>query len=157
MAPAGSGNLGSGACRIWLSGKSLFSEKPASSRTSCASSCFFMVRYTIPMKLLLKNFTLRHYIHYMRRRSKHVQHLHAMAFAGIVTSLIAGIILYTDYGFWHETYRREPDALISEEPVSLSGSFGRFMDEARANFQNLGDAGAGLLEGKETYSKEGQE
>jgi hypothetical protein len=107
------------------------------------------------MKFVFKNFTLHHYVRYMRRQSKHVQHLHAMVFAGMVTSLIAGFILYTDYGFWHETYRRAPDegVPIGAEPVPLGESFGKFLVEAKEKFGAIGNAGAGLLEGKEIYQR----
>jgi hypothetical protein len=108
------------------------------------------------MKLRLKNFTLRHYISHMRRQSKHVQHLHAFAFAGIVTTLIAGFILYTDYGFWHERYIAD-DTLIVEtktlESESPSESTARFFMEARTRFGSIGSAGATLLEGKETFTR----
>jgi hypothetical protein len=108
------------------------------------------------MKLHLKNFTMRRYIQYMRRQSKHMQHVHAIAFAGAITALIAGFIMYTDYGFWHETYVAE-DALVATQPPfeaeSPSESLGSFWREARERFGSIGSAGATLLEGKETYTK----
>lgn len=106
------------------------------------------------MKFHLRNFTIRHYVHYMRRQSKHVQHLHGIIFAGIVTSVIAGAILYTDYGFWHETYRRPPEN--PKPQVSTSESFGKFLMEAKEKFGEIGSGGANLLEGKETYRKDSQ-
>lgn len=111
------------------------------------------------MKLRLKNFTLRHYLRHVRKQNKHVQHVHAFAFAGIITALIAGFILYTDYGFWHETYRSE-DSLVAEnppaEPVSPSTSFSSFFKEAKTRFDNIGSTSADLLEGKESYTKDSQ-
>lgn len=103
------------------------------------------------------NFTIRHYLRHVRRQSKHVQHIHAFVFAGAITALIAGYILYTDYGFWHETYRAE-NTIVAEEPVfnpeSPGESFVHFFQEAKERFGSIGKAGSGLLEGKETYKKE---
>jgi hypothetical protein len=109
------------------------------------------------MKLQLKHFTLRHYLRYVKRQNKHIQHIHGFVFAGIITSLIAFVILYTDYGFWHETYIAEDSqiaanqAYISESP---SQSLGRFWNDAKEQFNRVGSSSANLLEGKETYTKE---
>jgi hypothetical protein len=109
------------------------------------------------MKLQLKNFTLRHYIRYMKRQNKHIQHMHAAVFAGAVTALIAFFILYTDYGFWHETYRSS-DALVATDPSyiaeSPTQSLGSFWQEAREQFGKIGSSSANLLEGKESYSND---
>jgi hypothetical protein len=108
------------------------------------------------MKMRIRNFTLKHYIRFMRRQNKHIQHVHAIAFAGIITALISGVLLYTEYGFWHETYVAE-DALVVVDPnapvVSPSESFKRFFEQARDNFRNMGTSTSGLLEGKETFSR----
>jgi hypothetical protein len=108
------------------------------------------------MKFLLKNFTIGHYLRHVRRQSKHVQHLHAVVFAGLITALITSVILYTDYGFWHETYKA--DSLVAEEASfkaeTESRSFGEFLREAKARFGSIGTAGANLLEGKETYTRD---
>ena len=109
------------------------------------------------MKFVLKNLTLRHYLRHVRKQNKHIQHVHAFVFAGAVTAIIAGFILYADYGFWHETYVREDLVAATPEPFtpeSPSESFGRFWQEARERFGSIGSAGADLLEGKETYTKE---
>lgn len=109
------------------------------------------------MRFLLKNFTFRQYVRYIRRQNKHVQHVHAFAFAGIITSLLAGVILYTDYGFWHERYVAE-DALMVEEqafdPESPGESLGRFFAEVKSRFGSIKDPGTPFLEGRETYKKE---
>ncbi len=111
------------------------------------------------MKLHLKNFTVRHYIRYVKRQNKHIQHLHGFAFAGLITALIAAVILYTDYGFWHETYIAE-DALVSGDPEYVSESpgqsLGRFWGEAKEQFGRIGSTSANLLEGKDTYTKDSQ-
>lgn len=109
------------------------------------------------MKLLLKNFTLKHYLRHVRRQNKHIQHLHAVAFAGIITALIAGFILYTDYGFWHETYRSD-DLLVEleeqKEQQLSSRSFSGFLMEAKVRFSAIGSAGADFFEGTESYTKD---
>lgn len=103
------------------------------------------------MRFHLRKLTLEYYLQYMRRQSKHVQHVHALLFAGAITALIASFVLYTDYGFWHETYRREP---LGEEPrVVDDQTFGAFLREAKENFQKIGSAGTNLLEGKETFTR----
>ena len=85
-----------------------------------------------------------------------MQHVHAVAFAGIITTLIAGVILYADYGFWHETYVAE-DALvvtdIGTREESSGYSWGSFFAEAKERFANIGTTSASFLEGKETYKK----
>lgn len=109
------------------------------------------------MKLHLKHFTLRHYIRYVKRQNKHVQHIHGFVFAGIITGLIAFVILYTDYGFWHETYIAD-DSQMAADPAyvseSPSESLGRFWMEAKEQFSHVGSSSANFLEGKETYTKE---
>lgn len=108
------------------------------------------------MKFILKHFTLRYYLRHVRKQNKHIQHVHAIAFAGIITALIAGVILYAEYGFWHETYVAE-DALVVTNTNTLdesSGySWGSFFAEAKERFGNIGTTSASFLEGKETYKK----
>jgi hypothetical protein len=109
------------------------------------------------MKLQWKHFTLRHYIRFVKRQNKHIQHIHGFVFAGIITALIAFVILYTDYGFWHETYIAEDErpqaneAYVSESP---SQALSRFWNDAKEQFGHVGSTSANLLEGKETYTKE---
>jgi len=109
------------------------------------------------MRFVLKYLTLRHYIRYMRKQSKHVQHVHGFVFAGIVTAAIAAVLMYTKYGFWHETYHAYDPEIAKMEEVeseSLGQSFSRFILEAKTRFGAIGEASAELLEGKETYTKE---
>lgn len=109
------------------------------------------------MKLPLKKLTIRHYIRYIRKQSVHIQHVHAFGFAGVITSLIAAFILYTEYGFWHETYRSDDALEVVQGSVSgesESRSWGEFLSEAKARFNEIGTEGATFLEGKETYKKE---
>lgn len=108
------------------------------------------------MKLHLKNFTLKRYLKYVRKQNKHIQHVHAIGFAGIITALITAVILYTDYGFWHETYVAE-DAIVATETqapiLSPMESLGQFFTEAKSRFTGIGSTTEGYLEGKETYTK----
>ena len=108
------------------------------------------------MKLRLEKFTLKDYIRFMRKQNKHMQHVHAIAFAGIITALITSIILYTDYGFWHETYQAN-DSLGVVDPAapvrSPTQSIGTLLAEVKDHFKNMGSSTANYLEGKETYSK----
>lgn len=109
------------------------------------------------MKLHLKNFTLKHYLRHVRKQSKHIQHLHAIAFAGTITALIAGVILYADYGFWHETYRSDDLLVEMEEQASQQSegkSFSSFLMEAKVRFNDIGSAGADFFEGTESYTKD---
>lgn len=109
------------------------------------------------MKLRLKDFTLTHYIKHVRRQSKHVQHVHAFVFAGAITSLIAAFVLYTNYGFWHETYHAEDDLIATgeyEEIPSPSESLGSFWSEIKSRIGSIEVSPKQILEGKETYTKE---
>lgn len=98
---------------------------------------------------------IKHYIAFLRRQPKHMQHLYAIAFAGSITAIIAGIILYTDYGFWHERYQRE-DLIVSVSITTVAKSPGevflQFWNEAKIQFGSIGSAGSDLLKGKETYT-----
>ena len=107
------------------------------------------------MEFILKHFTLKYYLRYVRRQSKHVQHIHALVFAGTITGLIAVFILYTDYGCWHETYVAD-DLLVGEEAKmeSPSESMADFFREAKERFGSIGKASGNLLEGKVEYKKE---
>ena len=111
------------------------------------------------MKINLSHFTFKRYIRYVKHQNKHVQHVHGFVFAGLVTALIAFVILYTDYGFWHETYIAEDSRLVAD-PEYLSESptevWGRFWEDARSQFERIGSTSANLLEGKDTYTKDEQ-
>lgn len=114
------------------------------------------------MKRYLKKYTsLKLYLAFLRRQPTHMQHVYAIIFAGSITLLIASIILYVDYGFWHERYVRKDDIVIASStetiarptpiPESPLEMFSRFMDEAKVQFNAIGTGGQELLKGKETY------
>jgi hypothetical protein len=108
------------------------------------------------MKTKWSKFTIEHYIRYMRRQSKHMQHVHAFAFAGIITSLIAIFILYTDYGFWHEQYKSD-DILAGEQASQMESpakAFSSFFSEAKMRFGSIGGSSSTILTGKEIYVKD---
>lgn len=92
----------------------------------------------------------------MRRQNRHVQHVHAALFAGLLTALIAALILHTEYGFWHERYVAEE--IVAKQEVldapSPSESLSRFLSEAKERFGAIGSTG--FLEGKETYMKDSE-
>ena len=67
--------------------------------------------YTTLMK---KYGSIKHYIAFLRRQPAHMQHIYAVIFAGSITALLAAIILYVDYGFWHERYVRNEEAATLE-------------------------------------------
>lgn len=125
--------------------------------TRARSARVFIFPLGILFGMKWKNLTPEHYIRHMRRQSKHVQHMHAFIFAGAITTLIAAFILYTDYGFWHETY--VSDDLVVEQadpsfnPESPGESIMSFFREAKERFSAIGSSSASLLEGKETYRR----
>ena len=74
--------------------------------------------------------------------------------------MVAGYILYTDYGFWHERYIREESSLTTKDismlsesaPASPLRTFGRFLGEAKEQLQTM-KVDTSFLEGKEVYEK----
>lgn len=100
----------------------------------------------------------KQYVRYLRKSHKHIQHVHAVFFAGTITCILAAIILYSQYGFWNQRYTRENDfipATNTEETMEPpSEMIASFMEEVSTRFgtikQNIGT----LLEGKDSYSQE---
>lgn len=113
------------------------------------------------MKRHLKRYTsLTHYIAFLRRQPEHMQHIYALVFAGSITALIAFVILYVDYGFWHERYKRDDMVVVgtstlietsSQSPESPSEMLSRFFGEAKTRLKNIDTSGIEMLQGKETY------
>ncbi len=120
------------------------------------------------MKRILKKYetylSIRHYISVLRRQPAHMQHVYAIIFAGSITALIAGVILYTDYGFWREKYNRNEvlevqvetdttDPMVTvESPAKMIGGFFR---EASVKLKSIDvTVPDGLLEGKDNYTRE---
>jgi hypothetical protein len=67
-----------------------------------------------------------------------IQRIHATFFAGGLTILIGSAILYTQYGFWHDTYVRKE--VIEEQTVK----------QIETPFQTLTRL---LSEGKDRFSR----
>jgi hypothetical protein len=112
--------------------------------------------YTIFMKRHIKKyFSLNHYVAVLRKHPAHLQHVYALIFAGSITSLIAFVILYTEYGFWHEKYVREESVIVEVEQTTLppkpSELFFRFLDDAKVEFDAISATGSNFFDGKETY------
>lgn len=114
------------------------------------------------MKRHLKRYTsLTHYIEFLRRQPEHAQHVYAVIFAGSITALIAFVILYVDYGFWHERYVREDSLVVSatisaqeKAPESPSVMFSRFFSEAKDRLRDIKMPDKNTLQGTETYTSD---
>lgn len=104
-----------------------------------------------------KYFSFKHYLSVLRRSSVHTQHVAAGVFAGIVTALIAAIILYYDYGFWRDTYSKQDENPVVEDTMvtvqSPSEMIGGFLQEATSKFKAINVSKENLLQGKDSYSK----
>ncbi len=101
-------------------------------------------------------FKLKHYLAFLRRQPTHIQHLYAFIFAGTITSLLAGFILYTDYGFWHERYVSTEEVATTTEvisPESPTEMLSNLFNDARTQFKSIGKDGTTLLEGKDSFKR----
>lgn len=116
--------------------------------------------YTILMKRHLKRYTsLTHYIEFLKRQPHHIQHIYAAVFAGSITIVVAMIILYVDYGFWHERYVRDDLTVASTTasvstpiPESPGEMFSRFFGEAKGRLHSIDMPTKDMFIGKETYT-----
>jgi hypothetical protein len=117
------------------------------------------------MKRRLKKYTsLTHYIEFLRRQPEHMQHIYAVIFAGSITLMLAFVILYVDYGFWHETYVRgevETISLENSQPnkpeanvQSPKDMLGDFFKEAAEKLERISISSTTLPTGKDTYKRE---
>lgn len=100
---------------------------------------------------------MKNYIKYMRRQGKHIQRMHAFIFAGTITFSIAAVVLYYDYGFWHDRYSRNEGSLTVTSTTTMhetpSEALSRFFGEAKNQFTTIKKPSVSIFEGKETYSK----
>lgn len=113
------------------------------------------------MKRYKKYFDVKHWLAFLRRQPKHMQHVYAVTFSAIITSFFASIILYYDYGFWHERYSRN-DALVpveqnnesmkTQSPGELMGSF---LKEAKEKVNLIQTDTSNVLQRNEVYIKDG--
>lgn len=102
------------------------------------------------------NFTYRGYVLHLRRQDIRIQQLHALVFAGAVTGLLAFLILYYDYGYFHDVYvQKETDSIVvgkdSELAPSPTETVSSFFSEAKTRFSEIGKSGSSLLYGKDVY------
>jgi hypothetical protein len=78
------------------------------------------------------------YVRYLRKQSVHVQHMHGLVFAGVITGVLVSFVLYTQYGFFHEQYTREETPLVaatSTIPQSPTGVLESFIMEGSARLR----------------------
>ena len=91
-----------------------------------------------------------------------MRHVYAGLFSGAITLLLAAIILYFDYGFWHERYSRQEaiatenlttneDQITVQSPTEMMGSF---FQEASEKFHAITDATSSIFGGEDTYVRE---
>ena len=111
------------------------------------------------LKKYEKYLDFRHYFVVLKRQPLHMQHIYAAIFAGSITFLLAITILYFDYGFWHERYRRdevlETDTASQQVAVQSPGDMiGGFLKEAGEKLKTIDISGSNLLEGKDVYMKD---
>jgi hypothetical protein len=92
-----------------------------------------------------------------------MQHVYAAFFAGAITVVLAAIILYVDYGFWHEQYQREETLSVtsdsiqedeSEDALSPGDMIGSFFKDAASKLESIEIYKPEILDGKDTYTKE---
>lgn len=101
-------------------------------------------------------FTYRGYVRHLRRQDIRIQQLHAIVFAGAITGLLAFLILYYDYGYFHDVYV-QPDVnsviveKTSEPAPSPMETISSFFSEAKTRFSEIGKSGSSLLYGKDVY------
>jgi hypothetical protein len=118
------------------------------------------------MKRFLKKYdyflSIKHYIAFLRRQPKHMQHVYAVFFAGAITAIAASGILYYDYGFWRDTYHRgetndlvvvekknvDTQDVITQSPGQMMGDF---LKEAGDRFRSIHVNSKDILQGKEEY------
>ncbi|MEI6810761.1 MAG: hypothetical protein WCK60_01770 [Candidatus Nomurabacteria bacterium] len=106
----------------------------------------------------IPKFTYRGYVLHLRRQDIRIQQLHALVFAGAITGLLAFLILYYDYGYFHDVYvQKDIDSVVVEkttEPVpapSPTETISSFFSEAKTRFGEIGKSGSSLLYGKDVY------
>jgi hypothetical protein len=112
------------------------------------------------MKPFKKYISVKHWLAFLRRQPKHMQHVYAVVFSAVITSLLASVILYYDYGFWHERYSRS-DSLITQvksdeikNTQSPGELMGGFLKEAKEKVGSINTNPSSLLQTKEVYTKD---
>lgn len=109
------------------------------------------------MKRWKKLISIRHYLGVLKRQPAHMQHVFALLFAGIITGTLAALILYVDYGFWHERYVRE-EVVTEANPTDVSESksplqlFGAFLEDAKVRISEIKNETKDAFDGVEVYN-----
>lgn len=112
------------------------------------------------MKRYKKYFDVKHWLAFLRRQPKHMQHVYAVAFSGAITAVIASAILYYDYGFWHEKYSRSDSVVTVDEKNEVTKTqspgelMGSFLKEAKEKVNSIQTDTSNVLQRKEVYTKE---
>ncbi len=89
-----------------------------------------------------------------------MQHVYAVTFSAIITSFFASIILYYDYGFWHERYSRTDSLVIQAKPDEVTKTqspgelMGSFLKEVKEKVGVLQASSSNILQNKEVYTKD---
>ena len=90
-----------------------------------------------------------------------MQQVYAVLFSGAITMGVAAFILYSDYGFWRETYNRndivEGKKTVKETVVDVQSPgdmMGDFLREAKAKVKTINVSSSNILQGKDVYNKE---
>ena len=101
------------------------------------------------------------YLDVLRRQPEHMQHIYAVLFAAGITILLASLLLYSEYGFWHERYQRsdsvaetisEPSLdVASKSPLDMAAIF---FKDAQDQLSKVKTSSQGLLDGKDVYTQE---
>lgn len=113
------------------------------------------------MKKLLKRYlSIQHILAFLRRQPKHVKHVYAFLFAGSITSVLAFLILYFDYGLLHDVPNEQvpvEEVILTKEEVEMPSPkevLFTFFGEAKENWNLIKEEGKSLLESKEVYNRE---
>jgi hypothetical protein len=111
-------------------------------------------------KYMTKYMSIENWIAFLKRQPEHMKHVYALTLAGSVTALIAFVILYVDYGFWHERYTSEDSLSVVKAATPESESPGKmlseFFVEAKTRLHEVNTTGRNMLDGKEEYTRDSQ-
>lgn len=105
-------------------------------------------------------FSLKSYVRHVRKQNPHIQRVHAVVFAGTITALLGAAILYTQYGFWHNSYERSDEKIVQETVQAEVGSpaeiFGRLFAESKVRFKHAISSIDPLTGEGETFDRNAQ-
>lgn len=108
-------------------------------------------------------FSIKNYLTFLRKQPEHLQHVYAVTFASAITLIIAAVILYVDYGFWHERYDRNEVVKVTDTKErtdqmvtiqSPGAMISSFFKEASIQMDAINTKGAPFLSGKDEFVRE---